>query len=162
MRADQIELGHDYEVRRGYWRERHRVRILSKDGGGLWKGRVMRDKYSEGNPGQECLIESRNILRPWGKTRKQLELKEALDREWRRAERKADRKARELVDRLSRFNPEMEYIHVADDGVGLPGEAVANISFSLEDLKALADALEGIEAQTPADTHSELLELISR
>lgn len=122
----------------------------------------MRDKYSEGDPGQECLIESRNIISPWGETRKRLELNAAMEREWRRAERKAQKCVKELVDRLSRFNPEMEYTHVADDGMGLPGEAEANLSFSLEDLKALADALEGIEAQNPADAPSELLELISR
>jgi hypothetical protein len=159
MRAADIIIYEEYEVKPPYSWRTSRARVESKHSPGRWNCRLDED----GRWGSLIEIESRGIIRLWGTAEAESKVADLKRQEWDKAEAAAEKEVAKIIkDLKSELSIESNWIDITEDKSGLPSHVQVDITLPLPKLRLLHKLLVDTELpDEPAPAQSALSDLLT-
>ena len=159
MRAADIIIHEEYEVKPPYSWRTSCGRVESKHSPGRWNCRLMED----GRWGSLIEIESRGIVRLWGDAEAENKVADLKRQEWDKAEAAAEKEVAKIIkDLKSELSIESNWIDITEDKSGLPSQVQVDITLPLPRLRLLHKLLvDTALPDEPAPAQSALSDLLT-
>jgi len=137
MRAKDIVIGEEYEAKPNWHSWPSQVKILEQKAPGRWKGQA-RDG---GRWGSEVTVDSRSVLRLWSEAEAEKKLEDIKSKIWDEANEQANKQASQAIANIQAEHAgndfTLDWIDVQADSCDMPGQAMVDITMSLESLLRL-------------------------